>query len=237
MSNTYFQFKQFRVEQEFCAMKVCTDSCLFGAWVATCVGEAKHILDVGSGTGLLSFMLAQKSHAELYAIEIEVDCYNQLVNNIKTNKLLDRIHPFFGDVRSYNFDRSFDVIISNPPFYENALRSPNSNRNLALHSSELPLVDLFVASKKYLTNSGELFVIIPANRRAETEQIAKDCQLHITRKLEVTHSASHKPFRYFYSFSVFKSTKSFNPQSLAIKQGSDYSPEFRQLLMDYYLAF
>src|SRR6478752_1562135 len=115
MSNTYFQFKKFIVHQERCAMKVCTDSCLFGAWASDLANNKKRILDIGAGTGLLMLMLAQTTSAIIEGIEIEYGCYEQLKTNLTSSPWHDRLHAIAGDATQYHFEEKYDFIISNPP--------------------------------------------------------------------------------------------------------------------------
>ena len=133
--NTYFQFKQFTVHQECCAMKVSTDACLFGAWLAQ-RGIGHRALDIGGGTGLLSLMLAQASTLYIDAIELEQDCFAQMKNNIQASPWAERICCLQGDVRHFAFTNSYDFIFSNPPFYEKQLPSPNPSINAAMRMSE-----------------------------------------------------------------------------------------------------
>jgi tRNA1Val (adenine37-N6)-methyltransferase len=123
MSNTYFQFKQFTIHQDQCAMKVCTDACILGAWFAAKIPEYCTVLDIGSGTGLLMMMLAQRTRSEIYGIEIDLSSYKQLKENISQNKWKERLKVFPGDARTYSFASKYDFIIVNPPFFENDLES------------------------------------------------------------------------------------------------------------------
>ncbi|MFI5152541.1 MAG: tRNA1(Val) (adenine(37)-N6)-methyltransferase, partial [Chitinophagales bacterium] len=130
MSNSYFQFKQFRIQQDRCAMKVCTDACILGAWFAEKIPSYSTVLDIGSGTGLLMLMLAQKNKSEIDGIEVDLNTYKQLKENIDQSPWKDQLRVFPGDIRSFSFSGKYDFIISNPPFYEKDLRSDSSARNL-----------------------------------------------------------------------------------------------------------
>jgi tRNA1Val (adenine37-N6)-methyltransferase len=139
MANSFFQFKQFIIHQDRCAMKVTTDACLFGAWVAKEVGgqksEVETILDIGTGTGLLSLMLAQKTNATIDSVEIDEAAAEQAQENANASLWKDRIFVMPGDAKdmAYTFCKNFDIIISNPPFYENELTSSDHQKNLAHH--------------------------------------------------------------------------------------------------------
>jgi tRNA1Val (adenine37-N6)-methyltransferase len=121
MSNSYFQFKQFIIHQDRCAMKVTTDGCLFGSLSPTLIKEERviNVLDIGTGTGLLSLMLAQAKHnAYIDAIEIDKDAFEQACQNVEVSPWGGRIKVFHADARDNEFPHKYDLIISNPPFYE-----------------------------------------------------------------------------------------------------------------------
>jgi len=133
MANTYFQFKQFTVQQDKCAMKVTTDSCLFGSLSPTLSeGEGVlNVLDIGTGTGLLSLMFAQKKqNALIEAIEIDKDAFEQAKENIAASPWSYRINIIHADARNYPFPQKYDVIISNPPFYQNVLNTDDKMKNI-----------------------------------------------------------------------------------------------------------
>lgn len=133
MSNSYFQFKQFRVEQDRCAMKVTTDACIQGAWTPV-LPSVKNVLDVGTGTGILALMLAQKnSEITVDAIEVDKDAAGQARANVAGSPWRERINILEGDVRNYPFDKRYDLIITNPPFFSNSLLGDDVNKNLARH--------------------------------------------------------------------------------------------------------
>src|SRR5580698_8970408 len=113
MSNPYFQFKQFIIQQDRCAMKVCTDACILGAWFADKAPAYARILDIGSGTGLLMLMLAQKHKGEIRGIEIDLDAFHQLKANVDKCPWQHLLKAYPGDIRSFSFPERFDFIISN----------------------------------------------------------------------------------------------------------------------------
>src|ERR1700733_5728684 len=161
MGNSYFQFKQFIVHQDACAMKVCTDACILGAWFAEKIPSYSLILDAGSGTGLLMFMLAQKNKGEIHGIEIDIDAYKQSRQNVKINKLKDRVKVFPGDIRNYSFPHKYDFIITNPLFFKNSLPSPPRHKNLAKHSTELSLAELLHSIDVNLKSAGTFGILLP----------------------------------------------------------------------------
>src|SRR5688572_9035697 len=171
-SNNFFQFKQFRISQEHCAMKVCTDACILGAWYAaklsykvkaggSNIADSKKILDIGGGTGLLMMMLAQATNATIHGIEIESECYKQMHLNISQNEWSTRLTGFHGDARDYLFPHKYDFIISNPPFYENDLSSHIEGKKLAMHSKALKLEELADVIVKTLEMTGTAGIMLP----------------------------------------------------------------------------
>ena len=148
MPNQFFKFKQFTIDQDQCAMKVCTDSCLFGAWVAEYLEQEKNslktILDIGTGTGLLSLMLAQKTTANIDAVEIEEAASLQASNNFLASPWNNRLQVYHAPIQLFKpiHPKSYVFIICNPPFYENNLKTDNQLKNLALHSEALSLANL-----------------------------------------------------------------------------------------------
>jgi tRNA1Val (adenine37-N6)-methyltransferase len=234
MSNTYFQFKQFIIHQEKCSMKVTTDASLFGAWVASLKINAVHVLDIGAGTGLLSLMVAQKNDAFIEAVEIDSSCHEQLNENISQSPWEKRCNAVHQDIREYESDKRFDLILSNPPFFEGQLTSPTQGVNLARHEEGLSFTSLFSQSKRLMHKDGYFFVLIPSNRKDETIQLAKQVDLFPHYSVAVKQSPMHDPFRYMIGFSV--GTTDSKEEVIVIKNAqNEYSTRFIELLKDYYL--
>jgi tRNA1Val (adenine37-N6)-methyltransferase len=164
MANPYFQFKQFTIHQDQCAMKVCTDACIFGAWFADKIPDHSTILDVGSGTGLLMMMLAQRSRSEVHGIELDLSSFKQLKENINQNKWRERLKVFPGDARTYSFPVKYDFIIANPPFFENDLPSESGPEQVAKHSKELTLDELVKLIDNNLEPHGSFGILLPFHR-------------------------------------------------------------------------
>ena len=158
MANPYFQFKQFTIHHDRFAMKVTTDSCFFGAWVAEEIKKEKrkikNALDIGAGTGLLSLMIAQKNKIEIDAVEIDKDASQQAKENIEASPWKNQIHIFNEDIVSFQPGKKYDCIISNPPFYENELASEKQKRNIAHHSEQLTISEVLRVIKNHLDEEG-----------------------------------------------------------------------------------
>src|SRR5215831_18097201 len=140
MSNAFFQFKQFRVDQDRSAMKVTTDACILGASIP--VPVYGKILDVGAGTGLLSLMMAQRTQCDIDGVEVDEESYRQAHENFQNSPWSDRLKIVHDDFKKFNPDYKYDLVITNPPFYENSYRSANPALNAAKHNDRLPFKDL-----------------------------------------------------------------------------------------------
>ncbi|RYG03326.1 MAG: methyltransferase domain-containing protein [Chitinophagaceae bacterium] len=230
MPNNYFQFKQFRIEQEHCAMKVCTDACLFGAWFANRISGKSSILDIGSGTGLLLMMLAQKASSDsvLHGIEIEDGCFEQLKSNVNSSPWADRIQLFHGDVRGYTLPLQYDFIISNPPFYENDLSSDHRGKQLAMHTSALRFDDLAEVIQKNLSRSGTAAILLPFHRAEGFVKVMEKQGFFLTEELRVKQSPKHTWFRSVMHFGFEK--KVLSTEEMIINDDA-----FKTLMADYYL--
>lgn len=239
MANSFFQFKQFTVHQDLCAMKVCTDACLFGAWSALTVNHqlstVNHILDIGSGTGLLSLMSAQQfPDANIDAIEIDEAAVTQAHQNFQSSLWKERLNSIHGDVKEITFNKKYDLIISNPPFFENDLKSNDIKRNIALHSDALSLEELLQAIKNNITDNGKFAVLLPYHRSAYFEEIATAEKFYLEEKVSVKQTPKHAHFRSMLLFS--KQPIATTQKEIIIKdEFNDYSTPFIKLLKDYYL--
>jgi tRNA1Val (adenine37-N6)-methyltransferase len=234
MANTYFKFKTFTIEQKNCAMKVTTDACFFGAWVAKYLPLSNHVLDIGGGTGLLSLMIAQKHNSKISSVEIESECYQQLQENIQHSPYAEKVNAIHADILDFSTDLGFDAIVSNPPFFEQQLKSDKQSINQARHDDSLLLEDLFKKSDSLLNSNGSFFVLLPFYRNEECLMLANKNGFFPTRICAVKQSPNHKPFRTMYWFE--KKQQSCIEESLTISNSNgSYTEDFSELLKDYYL--
>jgi tRNA1Val (adenine37-N6)-methyltransferase len=238
MANNYFQFEQFIIQQDQCAMKVTTDGCLFGAYVAERIIDYKlqitNCLDIGTGTGLLSLMLAQKINTNIDAVEIDEAAFNQAKENFNRSPWKDRLNIFNTDILRFNPDKKYDCIITNPPFFEDDLRSVDRNRNNAKHDTALTLKQLLAVVDKYLKEGGIFFVLLPYPRVNYFIEIAAGLDLHLSAQLNIRQTPTHNYFRSILSFTRKTCTAAIT--ELTIKNTDNlYTAEFIDLLKDYYL--
>jgi tRNA1Val (adenine37-N6)-methyltransferase len=242
MANSYFQFKQFTINQEQSAMKVTTDGCLFGAWTANVIRELtpskRNCLDIGTGTGLLSLMVTQQNPDCLIdAVEIEKDAAEEARRNIgaagKDKQIT--VHP--QDIQLYHPLHKYDIIFSNPPFYENELKGNNTGKNKAHHNEGLLFHQLLACCKQLLKEEGNLFLLLPYKREKEVLDKIRDAGFTVTRHIRVRPAVHLDYFRILLElqFNEAATPKTVTGE-LSVKDEQDqYTPGFIELLRDYYL--
>jgi tRNA1Val (adenine37-N6)-methyltransferase len=230
-----FQFKQFKILQDNTAMKVSTDACILGAY--TDVRKCERILDIGTGTGLLAMMLTQRNQtAILDAVEIEESAYNQAVGNIDDSVFREKINVFHSTIQQFQTDNLYDLIISNPPFYQNHLQSNKSQKNLAHHTISLSFEDLMASVNKFLQPNGTFVVLLPMYETSCLIEIAIQFQLFPQKQLQIRHRQNSKILRIITTFGY--SEKQTLLEELIIKNPDEtYTEEFRELLKEFYLIF
>jgi tRNA1Val (adenine37-N6)-methyltransferase len=253
MANPFFQCKEFIVHQQHTSMKVCTDACLFGAWVAKqpSLETAHSILDIGTGTGLLSLILAQvtdNNNTKITAVEIESQAAAEASSNFNLSKWRERLHLVNDSIQNYtaNFTAAadenspFDIIITNPPFYEGDLKSPDTNKNKAAHSTELSWTSLVENSSSLLKEEGHFFVLVPTLRAYTMQKLAEANHMYLAEEVLVYNDAKHLPFRSFLHFqknmnSLDKGNSVLRNKIVIKNADNTYSTAFTELLKDYYL--
>jgi tRNA1Val (adenine37-N6)-methyltransferase len=233
--NNYFQFKQFKIVQQHSAMKVGTDGVLIGAW--TNIENAATILDVGTGTGLIALMMAQRTNAQITAIEIVKDAAKEATENVSNSPWKERIeienisfHDFVIAAKS-----KFDLIISNPPFFINSFKTGSENRTIARHNDLLPFAELASGAKKRLAKNGRLAIILPVAPAETFIEIAKNEGLNLVRLTKVKPKSSKAPNRFLMEFTMQKLTPVGDILTIYLDDNSDYTKEFKELIRDFYL--
>jgi tRNA1Val (adenine37-N6)-methyltransferase len=235
MSNTYFQFKQFRIEQGSTAMKVTTDACIQGAWTPLLSGT-KDVLDIGAGTGLLSLMLAQRNpEIEIDAVEYELASAQQANENVTASHWRDRINVVNADVRNFAKHVWYDLIISNPPFFSNSLKSETAGKALARHTDTLSFSELASAMILHLRPDGYCSVLLPVAEYLTWCSVALSMGLHEFGRLEVKHTETAQVKRVVGLFRLQPAAE-VNKQMLTIKSDDGtYTQQFTELMSPFYL--
>ena len=235
-----FTFKRFSICQDRCAMKVGTDGVLLGAWAR--VEHCRRILDMGTGTGLVALMAAQRSEAHIVAIDLDADAVEQAKENVAASPWADRIQVYEADVRevegfqfsTFNFQFSFDAILCNPPFFENSLKSPDAARTMARHTDTLSFDELARSAARLLTPEGELSVVIPYDRAHDMTVSAACHGLFATRQTIVVPVEGGKPKRMLMAFTREGGTHTVNTLHIQDFQRC-YTSEYIRLVEEFYL--
>jgi tRNA1Val (adenine37-N6)-methyltransferase len=241
-----FQFKKFSIDQDKCAMKVTLDACLFGGLCAQFIKQAtaelniipNTALDIGSGTGLLSLILAQAGVKNIVGVELDSAAAAQSKQNIDRSPFKHQVSIVQSDIQSYCPAHKFDLIVSNPPFLTDNLKGPNQKRNQARHNDSLSFSHLAGCISKLLSAQGTAWLLLPCNEFSQFEKAAVDSSLLVRSKHWIQSQQNKDPHRVAFTLqhSTLKILDYFE-ETVVIKTDSkaEYSPKFKQLLTDYYL--
>ena len=216
-------------------MKVCTDACLFGSLIPAIPGKALRILDIGTGTGLLALMCAQQyPAASIDAVEIDIAAAKQASENFAASPWSDRLKVWHTPIQDFKPGLGYDLIISNPPFFENDLKSDDTKRNLALHSQALNLSALLDAINGLLSDDGVFGVLLPFHRTAYFEKLALEKHFYLSQRILVKQTPAHNYFRsvLFYTRSILET---IDKEIIIQDADKKYTAGFRESLKDFYL--
>ena len=235
MSNSYFQFKQFRINQDRCAMKITTDACILGAWTPLLPG-VKKVLDIGTGTGLLSLMLTQRNPGiSIDAVELEHEAMEQAIENVKNSIWPGRIKVIEADIKEYDSGYKYDLIISNPPFFNNSLLSSKDPENRARHTISLSYTELLKAIQVNLSDTGYASVLLPSPEYFQFYELLNGVGLYESRKLLIKHTIHSEVKRVISVFSKTKREKAFSSELVIKEDRQNYTAAFNELLAHFYL--
>ena len=238
MSNNYFTFKQFTVNQQYAAFKVTTDSVLLGAWAE--LGSCRTVLDIGTGTGILALMAAQRSVADIIAIEPDRSSFMQAGLNFAASPWHERLTLYNTTIQEYRPAAGlfFDAIITNPPYFVDSLLNPDEGKARARHNVSMDYDDLACEAVRLLAPSGTLHLVLPGSEAGRFAVIAAAHGLHPVRRLLVRPTPELPPAR------VLMSVKRYAPagceeSSMVIEEGGRhlYSDAYVSLTKDFYLKF
>lgn len=232
MSND-FSLKQFDIKQEHTAMKVGTDGLLLGAWA----DGGKHILDIGTGTGLISLMMAQRFPAAFVdAIDIDADAASQAEENVLHSPFADRVSVRCVSIQNYSVEKRYDSIVCNPPFFTHSLLSPDAKRTLARHSVALPFDELFQNASRLLSDDGRFSIVVPVDASSQIDTYAAIAGLFLVRRCLVRTTPKKQPRRMLLTFSS-------NPSPIVEEEGviqngpSEPSEWYLNLTCDFLLKY
>ncbi|KAB2859896.1 MAG: methyltransferase [Flavobacteriales bacterium] len=233
--STKFQFKQFSIEQNLCAMKVGTDGVLLGAWTTIPDGL---VLDIGTGTGVISLMLAQRNaNSIIHAIDIDKNAFLQSKSNFESSLWSDRIKAFHSSLQDFKPDKRYQLIVSNPPFFVNSSKSENEAKNTARHTDELSFDALLQSVASLLLPDGIFSVVLPFAVAQEFTELAKTHQLFLNRLCEVKPNLAKPPKRALMEFSLHKKELETTALTIETNQRHVYTPAYQNLTKDFYLEF
>ncbi|MDD3321650.1 MAG: methyltransferase [Paludibacter sp.] len=235
MPNPYFSFKQFTVYHDKCAMKVGIDGVLLGAWAN--VDDTNSILDVGTGTGLIALMLAQRSSAELDAIDIDENAVlqaNENINNSVWNKRIRVQRVSLQDFAQLT-SKKYDLIVSNPPYFINSLKTPVESRTTARHTDTLSHEELLINAKCLLNNTGRICLILPVTEGIQCLNFSKSIGLFCSRKVIIYPKPNTSTKRILLEFNLLPTQLVESEITIESNERHSYTPEFTKLVKDYYL--
>ena len=235
MEKSTFRFKQFEVRQGKCAMKVNTDGVLLGAWCD--VRDAERILDIGTGTGVIALMMAQKNvTAYIDAIDIDEGAYLQARDNFEISAWRERLNAHHLSLQEYGAREKYDVIISNPPYFIDDMKTGNDRRNVAKHTVALSYEELLYSTARLMNAGGKAFVVLPIFNLAVFKTIAREHALFITELTEVTAVEGKSP--YLLLIQLEKTEKNILRSQLTIQDVSgNFSDAYKKLTREFYLKF
>jgi tRNA1Val (adenine37-N6)-methyltransferase len=231
-----FNFKQFSINQDKCAMKVGTDGVLLGAW--TPIPENCYsVLDIGTGTGLIALMLAQRTNAEqVDALEIDGDAYEQAVENFESSPWSDRLFCYHAGLDEFIEEPEdvYDLIVSNPPFYTDDYTSDDEQRNQARFSYSMPFEQLIEAADLFLSDEGIFSVVIPFKEEEKFIGIAQQYELYPVKISHVRGTPITEVKRSLIAFK--RETTDAEVDELVIETSRhEYTNEYIKLTKDFYL--
>ena len=232
-----FEFKKFSVSDDRCAMKTGTDGVLLGAAVQ--IGQAENILDIGTGSGLIALILAQRCNARIDAVELDKDSAEQAAENFNNSQWSNRLSSINDSVQNYASvcKKKYDLIVCNPPFFSNSLKSPvNKNKNRAKHNDELPYEELLGSSAKLLNENAGLWLIIPDEESFLMVSYALEAGLFLNYELNIIPKEGKITNRKILKFS--KTQTNTEIETLTIRKAdSEFTTEYIELTKDFYLNF
>lgn len=234
--NDYFRFRQFTIYQDRTSMKVGTDGVLLGAW--TEIADARNLLDIGAGTGLISLMLAQRSpQLRITGVELEEHAYKQALENITISPWADRIQLINDDIRNFatTTDSRFDLIVSNPPYHRAGVKSPDNNRQLARHADSLPFCDLLECIYHLLSSTGHFCVILPVEAISDFVALAYNKGLYLEHRTNVISRVGKSAKRVLLRFTPNIQASNLTDELIIQTESGAYTDAMSDLTKDFYL--
>lgn len=235
MGKNSFQFKQFTVNQERCAMKVGTDGVLLGAWANAPLGPCR-ILDIGTGTGLVALMMAQRfTEAEVVGIDIDEEAASEAQENAAASPFSDRMTIIYGDATKIEDNEGFDAIVCNPPYFVDSLTCPQDQRTLARHTISLTYEQLMKSASRLLKDDGFFSIVIPTENNDAIESAAAFAGLMISRICLIKTTPNKFPKRQLMEFRKQRSNDVDFKEEILQMIPNERSVWYRELTKDFYI--
>ncbi len=240
--SAYFYCKEFKVRHDIAALKVTTEALIFGGFLANIIKTEKEILEIGTGCGLLPLMIAQKNQVFIDSIEIDENAFELAWENIQESNFSNKIGVYhcsiqdFGSTIAPQGRNYYDLIFTNPPFFQNHLKGKNKLQNLAKHNDSLPLHSLAKQVERFLAADGSFWVILPPFELSILEQELNKLGLTKTREINILHQQNSKVLRIIATFAYHK-TQKIQSHFFIKDVANEYSRQFKELLKEYYLIF
>lgn len=235
MANDYFQFKQFTVHQQRCAMKVGTDGTLLGAWAHVPVTSAR-ILDIGTGTGLIALMMSQRfPDASVIGIDIDQDAVSQAQENVAASPFASRITICHRNILDFEDTKGFDAIVSNPPYFVDALTCPDQQRTMARHTVSLTYEGLMRSAYRLLKPNGLFSLVIPSECRSSIEAEACLAGFFLTRVCMIRTTPKKESKRQLIEFLKYPKNELFIEEGIIEDAPNVRSSWYQQLTQDFYI--
>jgi tRNA1Val (adenine37-N6)-methyltransferase len=234
-SGTHFHFKQFSVAHDRCTMKVGTDGVLLGAWAA--IGNAKTILDIGTGSGVIALMLAQRTppDALIHAVELEQNDAQQAHENVAHSPWSDKVKIFPSAIQQFAGEARYDLIVSNPPYFINSQEPPDKRRLQTRHTVMLSFAELLGAVTRLLKPDGTFQVILPYTEGLQFIELASQHGLHCTRQWSFRTRANKPIERWLLAFSRIPATDRDTGEVLLYSHNTVWDDSYTNLTRDFYL--
>ena len=228
-----FKFKQFEIHQDRCAMKVGTDGVLLGAWAP----GGKRILDIGSGTGLISLMMAQRcQEAQVIGVDLDAEACDEARENVAASPFADRVSIACCRLQDYESAEEFDAIVSNPPFFLNSLKNPDSKRSMARHADSLPFRDLFLGVKRLLSEEGVFSAIVPSEVLDAFTSEAYLLGFCLVRQCGVKTVGRKQPKRFMLTFARHRTVEMENAIEVMMDSDGNRSEWYAKITEEFYVS-
>jgi len=234
-SGTHFHFKQFSIQHDRCSMKVGTDGVLLGAWAE--VKNATHVLDIGTGTGVIALMVAQRTvpTAQIEGIELDADAAAQAQQNALQSPWHTKVSIHAASLQQFTPTQKYDLILSNPPYFVNSQEPPDQKRLQTRHTVTLTFEELLMSVSKLITDEGTFNVILPYTEGLKFIHLAAIQGLHVTRQWSFRTRATKPIERWLLAFSKQHIANPEKGEILLYDTGTHWSTGYRELTHDFYL--